>query len=99
MAGFRIQIKDEKKSELGWIEYDSESKEIKVEHPDANIKEAVEKYLSSPRKYRIPESQRLDDYREEVKVPTESMGHMELAMSGGFYRTGAMVLWETRQEF
>jgi hypothetical protein len=95
MAGFRVGI--ESGGKKGWIQYDSEKKKATVEHPDANIREAVKRYLSSPREFWIPESDRIDDYRKETKRPTESTTHMTLALSGGFYETGAEVLWNSKE--
>lgn len=95
MSGFRVAI--ESGGKKGWIQYDAEKRKVTVEHPDESVRKAVTRYLSSPREYWIPESDRIDDYRKETKRPTESTMHMDLALSGGFYVTGAQVLWDKRK--
>ncbi len=96
MTGFRVAIESERKK--GWIQYDSEKKKVTVEHPDAKIKGAVTRYLSSPREYWIPESDRIDDYRKETKLPSASTMYMELALNTLHSATGAEVVWDTQEE-
>ena len=88
----------EHEGKRGRVEYNESTTEFRVEHPDPEIMKTVTGYLSSVREFRIPESNRINDYREEIRRPTESRMHMELALSGGFYQTGAKVLWETKEE-
>lgn len=81
----------------GFVEYDPRSKELTVEFPDEDVRLEVEGHLTTAQAYRIPESQELDDFREELAVPTDSLMHMELALSALWSHTEAFVHWDKEE--
>jgi hypothetical protein len=95
MAKFRVGIEHEGKK--GWITYDEQKKEFKVEHPDTNIVKAVTEYLNTKQEFRIPESDRLDDFRVDVVLPGESRMYAKLALSSMYGKTGVLVLWDLKE--
>lgn len=70
MAGFRVEIEHEGKR--GRVEYNESTMEFRVEHPDPEIVKTVTGYPSARGNSGFPEPNRIDDYREEIRRPTES---------------------------
>ena len=68
---------------------------VDVQLKDELVKRQVEEHLNTPRTFRIPESQKIDDFREETASPTESLMHFELSMSTLYAETGVWVDWGT----
>ena len=70
------------KNELeGSIEYeDSSPVKFIVSFPDEDVRQKIITYLSTPREYWIPESQRIDDYRVDLESPIASKMYFELAL-------------------
>jgi len=77
----------------GYVEYNAIKKEINVVFPDDKIEAEVDDYLRTKQVYWIPESQRIDDYREELAYPFDSLTHFELAMNTLWANTGVYVQW------
>jgi hypothetical protein len=92
MTKFQVGIRFEGRD--GWIQYDEEKREFEAEHPDKIVVKSVMTYLTTPREFRIPESDRLDDYRIEEMLPGESKMHAQLSLSELFGKTGVLVLWD-----
>jgi hypothetical protein len=92
MAGFRVGIKF--KGRKGTVMYDTEKKEFKIEHPDRGIIERVTEYLNAKRKFQIPESDRIDDFRLDIGLPGESEMYAQLALSEMYGETGVLVEWD-----
>jgi hypothetical protein len=92
MAGFRVGIIHEGKQ--GMVTYDAQKKEFRVEHPEKSVVERVIAYLNTKQKFRIPESNRLDDFRVDIVLPGESKMYAELALSSMYGKTGVMVAWD-----
>ena len=53
--------------------------------------------MTTEREYKIPESNVIDDYRVERKVPTESEMHFELALCNLHANTGVWVRWDKEE--
>ena len=67
---------------IGHIEYHFDGTKVQwsVHHPDDTIKNELAEYFSTPREYRIPESQRIDDYRVDTALPTDDITYFELSL-------------------
>jgi hypothetical protein len=77
----------------GFVHYNESTKEIVVEFPDGSVKKKVENYLHKRRAYKIPESQRIDDYRVDNEYPYTSKMYFELAMCTLYHNTNVWVDW------
>jgi len=88
-----MKVKISKLGRKGEIEYSEETQQVSIQFPDALVADEIEEYLSTARIYRIPESQKIDDFREESAKPTDSLMHMELALCALWSETGVMVEW------
>ncbi len=88
-----MRVEVQKGSQKGHISYNPSTKSLTVRFPDDDIVEDIEEYLNTPRVFRIPESQQLDDFREETAKPTDSTMHMNLALSTLWANTDVMVNW------
>ena len=65
----------------GSIEYeDSSPVKFIVSFPNEDICQQIITYLSTPREYWIPESQRIDDYRIDLESPIADKMYFELAL-------------------
>ena len=65
----------------GLIEYDDSSPvKFKVSFPDEKIRQDIITYLTTPREFWIPESQRIDDYRIDVESPVADKMYFVLAL-------------------
>ena len=80
----------------GSVEYDAASRAVRVEFDGPRA--AVERHLTAPREFRIPESNGVDDFRTETARPTESRTHVELALCTLYEETGFWVEWETLKD-
>ena len=76
----------------GKVAYDTESNEITVDFADDDKREEIEEYLNKRRKFIIPESDKIDDYREEKAKPNESEMHFRLSMSELWVNTNVEVI-------
>jgi hypothetical protein len=83
------------KKPSGWINYDEETKELSIEYDGDASK--LKKYLTTTREFRIPESQRIDDFRVDNAKPTESRVYLELALCTAYARIGFFILWDTEE--
>lgn len=52
---------------------------IIVDFPNESIASEIKKYFSKPKKFTIPNSDELDDYRNEEHIPCESKDFFVLA--------------------
>lgn len=83
----------EKGGKTGTITLDEESMEFAVEFPDKRVTGQIERYLGKERKFRIPESQIIDDFRIDTVKPTKSPMYFDLALCTLYVNTGAFVKW------
>jgi hypothetical protein len=67
---------------IGHIEYDFDGTKVQwsVHHPGGTIENELAEYFSTPREYRIPESQRIDDYRIDTALPTDDITYFKLSL-------------------
>jgi hypothetical protein len=91
-----MQVEISKDGERGLVRYDEQTHLVDVEFDGP--KTAVMRHLTRKTVFRIPESQRIDDFREEEARPTESRTHMELALCTLYAETGFWVNWETLKD-
>jgi len=87
----KLKIRHEGKE--GYVKYDEKNKEVEVYFPDDFIETEVYNYLNNKRVFRIPESNRIDDFREDLAYPYDNMTYFELAMSSLWGHTGVLVDW------
>lgn len=57
-----------------------------------SIKQKLEEYFSTRRKYLIPESDTIDDYREDEAIPTDMVQYFELALGEMGNKTGIFLV-------
>ena len=74
----------------GTIEYNDSKAVVNIEGP---VKNDIERYLHTSRKYWIPESQRIDDFRIDTAKPVDSLTYFELALCTLFDKLGVYVDW------
>lgn len=78
----------------GNIEFDPDNLEnFEVEFSDRQKKAEIEAYLTTKRKYNIPTSGRMDDYRVDEAYPTDGLTYFELALSTLLANTRVWVHW------
>lgn len=82
----------------GIVEYTPETKELRVDHPDDDVKRKVTRYLRKERDFWIPESNRIDDYRVDKAKPIDGQTYMDLGLSSMWSETGVWVHWEEAEE-
>ena len=82
----------------GFVEYDEEVKEVDVFFPDEIFEKLVKRHLTAKQKFRIPESNKIDDFREDFVVPTDERTYMELALCTLLANTDVQVNWETLED-
>ncbi|MFC1876624.1 hypothetical protein ACFL2E_05045 [Thermodesulfobacteriota bacterium] len=79
----------------GQIEFDdSNPVKYSVIFPDEKIREQIIQYLNTPQEYRIPESQRIDDFRIDWAKPTDDMMYFDLALCTLHNELGLWVAWK-----
>lgn len=83
----------EKGGEAGTVTLDEKSMTFVVDFPDKRTRGQIERYLVRPRKFRIPESQEIDDFRIDEVKPTESPMYFDLALCTLWANTGVLVSW------
>ena len=66
---------------------------FKVNFPDEKIRLCIIAYLTQERKFTIPESNSIDDYRIELARPTDNAEHFEQALSSLWAKTRVWVRW------
>ena len=82
----------------GTVSYDEQAKRSQVSFEDGDIRSAVEDYLATEREFNIPESEKIDDYRVDTALPTDSLMYFELAMCSLWSSTGVWVDWSTENK-
>jgi hypothetical protein len=75
----------------GLISYNR--KKIKVDFPDQETKEKILAYFNTEREYKIPEPNRIDNYRVDFEMPTKSKMYFELTLNTLHTGTGVWVHW------
>jgi hypothetical protein len=91
-----MQVDFEHEGHIGQINYDPKTKDLEVDFPVAAGQQRVINYLTTEKSFRIPESQKIDDYRIDKARPTESLMYMELALCTMLAKINARPLWNTQ---
>jgi len=55
------------------LQYNENTKEVSVVFSDQIVADEIEEYLTTSQVYKIPESQKIDDFREELAIPADSI--------------------------
>jgi hypothetical protein len=92
-----MKVRVRKDKSIGWIEYNEGEKSFTVDFPSSTVKKSIEDYLNTEQEYRIPESDRLDDFRVDKAHPVDNMTYFELSLNTLFANTDVFVEWETQQ--
>ena len=82
----------------GEVVYDEEEGQITVTFEDETTRKEVETYLSTERAFKIPQSNRIDDYKILFAMPSENKMYFELSMSELYAKTGIWVNWANSNE-
>lgn len=90
-----MMIKVTKDGKAGFVDYNHETKELTVEFPDNKIKKEIVKYLTTERMFLIPESETIDDYREDNVKPTKELYYMEMALCTMYTTIDVFPVFET----
>lgn len=88
-----MKVKVSYKGQEGYVQYNEDTKDIQVVFPNDTIGSEIDTYLNTKRIYRIPESQKIDDFREELAYPSDGMMYFELAMCELWANTDVYVHW------
>jgi len=88
-----IKVTVMKDGKEGTIEYSEEDKTPKIKFPDSQVVSDIMKHLTTEREFRIPESQRIDDYRIDKVVPTTNEMYFSLALCTLWANTNVFVGW------
>lgn len=83
---------------VGFVEYDEKDKKIDIFFPDKIFAKLVKRHLTIKRKFCIPESDKIDDFREDFAAPTDERTYMELALNTLFANTDVEVDWVTLED-
>ncbi len=79
----------------GKIEFDdTKPVNYSVTFPDEKIREQIIQYLNTPQEYRIPESQRIDDFRIDWAKPIDDMMYFDLALCTLYNELDIFVTWK-----
>ena len=87
-----IGIEYPKNGKKGIVIYDIDNKTITIDF-DHSKKKEVKKYLAKKREFKIPESQKIDDYRIDKAYPKDSQTYFELAMCELYTHTDVWADW------
>lgn len=88
-----MKVAIHKNNQEGAVNYNPKTKAVVVTFPDAQVVRSVRSHLTRKRKFRIPESKRIDDYRVDNVKPTESTMYMNLALCTLWANTEVTVEW------
>lgn len=91
-----MRVEIAKGGRRGAVAYDEAARRVRVDF-DGPCAEAKQR-LTAPRRFLVPESDRLDDCRLEEARPTDSRTHMELALCTLHAETGFWVDWDTLED-
>lgn len=78
-------------NDCGYIEYDVETKNVKVMLADAVTRKTVEAFLHS--EHLLREARTLRDFQDKTALPSESLASLKLALTQLWPQTGVFVDW------
>ena len=88
-----MKVKISHGNQKGFVKYNKETKEVSIDFPNESLASDIEEYLDTKRVFRIPESQKIDDFREDLVSPLDNETYFELAMCALWAETGVWVDW------
>jgi len=88
-----IKVTIMKDGKEGTIEYSEKDKLPKVVFPDSETVADIMDYLNKEREFRIPESNKIDDYRIDKVIPTTDEMYFSLALCTLWANTDVFVGW------
>jgi hypothetical protein len=91
-----MKVDFEHEGHIGQINYDTKTKDLEVTFPDESKRKEIVNYLTTEMSFRIPESQKIDDYRIDKVKPVESLTYMELALCTMLAKISVRPLWNTQ---
>lgn len=81
------------KNEFGEGSIEYIDKDFTIDFPDEDTIKEITTYLSTPKTFRIPESNQIDDFREDTVLPTDDLTYFELALCSMHSAIGVWVDW------
>ena len=78
----------------GEVVYDDETKVVDVIFSDAGEKAVIESYLEKEQVFKIPQSQRIDHYKEINAKPSSERTYLELALCTLYAKHRIFVFWD-----
>jgi len=94
MANFEVNLIYEGKT--GKIRYNEEEKKVDVSGFSDDIAKNILKYMNTEQVFYIPESQDIDDFREDKVKPTENQTYAELALCHIWAALRVWVDWKSQ---
>ncbi|XEQ95074.1 hypothetical protein SCACP_39770 [Sporomusa carbonis] len=79
-------------NDYGFVEYDQESKKVKVVLDNAAIRQVVETYLASEHVIRLA-GEGLMDFKDVTVRPAESIDNLQAALTRMWEKIGVYVDW------
>ena len=93
-----MQVTIKRNNKTGTVEWSEESFDgAVVGFPEQGVIDQVNEFLDTPRTFRIPQSQRIDDFKEVTARPNDGLDFMELGLSELYANTGIFVEWPEEQ--
>lgn len=88
----RVRFYDSDSS--GIIVYHSKTKELRVSHPNARIRDRIRKYLTTKRRFTtgLPNTKEIG-IQLEMATPTDNINFFEMALCELYSKTGLWVDW------
>lgn len=94
MPVYKVQDREGRGGAQGSITFDPETQKVTVDlQLGQKRNKLVKEFFTTPREFRIPESDQIDDYRVEVKKPIDGEDYFNMAMTELYGATGVYVLW------
>lgn len=85
-------IIEDRDGNRGFVQYNAG--DVDISFPDKEKARKIKSCLTKKQEFKIPESQRIDDYRVDVVSPTENEDYFLMALSGLAGCSGVVVDWE-----
>jgi hypothetical protein len=77
----------------GSLEFDPDSGVHTLAIDDPVVRDMVERYITTPRSFRVPESQQLDDFRIDRVKPVEDENYLMMALCEMLSEIGVEPIW------
>lgn len=82
--------------EEGTVVYDEKEKKALVIFPDEEIEETINDYLTKIQSFRIPQSQKIDDFEVMKAKPIDNETFFSLALSSMYSEIDVWVDWSKK---